>query len=256
MSVRMECERRLVEAKLKIKTANSELATLTRKRDEAIAAGNAADAIRFKNQLKSVQELLEDSTITKLALEAKVRVYEKNEPEAVKVRERIEAAWAELVDVYAGMRAGVEQARKAITEGFNKAGPLEAEVNSLAAKHMQLTGEALRIPDLTLLARAYHDARGHLVEKILDGRLSPWTYVGETERLGAAVKQQAKAKAAQAARVKVAIEQAPECPVCKEPMTLRLNVGHDGEERTGSGTWLYEHCFKLQTKKVPETVVQ
>ena len=41
MSVRQECERRLDDAKLKIRNVNSELATLTRKRDEAIAAGNA-----------------------------------------------------------------------------------------------------------------------------------------------------------------------------------------------------------------------
>jgi len=41
MSVRQECERRLDVAKLKIRNVNSELATLTRERDEAIAAGNA-----------------------------------------------------------------------------------------------------------------------------------------------------------------------------------------------------------------------
>jgi len=79
----------LEDAKLKIKNANSELATLTRKRDEAIAGGSAPDAIRFKDQLKSVQEQLEDWTITKLDLEAKVRVYERNEPEAAKLGDEV-----------------------------------------------------------------------------------------------------------------------------------------------------------------------
>ena len=89
MSVRQECERRLDDAKLKIKNANSELANLTRKRDEAIAADNARDAIRLKDQLKWTQEQVEDWTITKLALEVKVRVYERNELGAAKLRDEV-----------------------------------------------------------------------------------------------------------------------------------------------------------------------
>ncbi|MGD0178091.1 MAG: hypothetical protein ABSA50_08445 [Candidatus Bathyarchaeia archaeon] len=69
---------------MKIRNANSELANLARKRMRRSLPGNAEDAIRFKDQLKSTQEQVEDWTITKLALEAKVRAYERNEPETAK----------------------------------------------------------------------------------------------------------------------------------------------------------------------------
>ena len=120
---------------------------------------------------------------------------------------------------------------------------------------MQLVGETVRIPDWTLRARGYRDALDHLVDKSFDEPLPPWTYVSDAERLGAAEKQKAKEKAAQEARVKIAIQQAPICKVCEKPMTLRRNVGNDGEEGLrGSGVWSYGHCFKMATKKIPETV--
>jgi hypothetical protein len=255
MSVRQECERRLDDATLKIKNGNSELATLTRQRDEAIAAGNVPEALRLKKQLKATQEELEDYTITKLALEAKVRIYDRNDPAAVKVREEVSAKWSELVDVVAGIAAEIQQARKTLTEGLARMRSLEAEVKNLSAKHMELVGETLRIPDLALYGRPYYDALGHLTDKFLDGALAPWTYVSETERSGAAVKQQAKAKTSQEARVQIAIANAPRCPVCDKPMTLRRDAGSDGEEgMLGSGVWSFGHCFKITSVKIPGTV--
>ncbi|GEM_PF-1079307 len=94
---------RLDDTKLKIKHANSELANLTRKRDEAIAAGNAPDAIRFKDQLKSTREQLGYWTVTKLALEAKVIFCERNEPGAAKLRDEVQAAWEETGIVIAAI---------------------------------------------------------------------------------------------------------------------------------------------------------
>ena len=162
-----------------------------------------------------------------------MRVYDRNDPEAVKVREQISATWSQLVDVNAAMSLEVQQFRKTITEGLAKTGSLETEVKGLAAKHMELVGEKVWIPDWTLYARGYQDALSHLTEKSLGAPLPPWTYISESERLGAVVKQEAKAKAAQEARVKIAIEQAPLCKKCGKPMTLRRDVGHDGEDFTG-----------------------
>jgi hypothetical protein len=84
---------------LKISNANLELATLTPKRDEAIAAGNSERAIRLRDQLKPTQERVENWAVIKLALGAKVRVCEGNDPEAAKLRNEVKADWEETRNV-------------------------------------------------------------------------------------------------------------------------------------------------------------
>jgi hypothetical protein len=93
-------------------------------------------------------------------------------------------------------------------------------------------------------------------QPFINAPLPPWTYVREAERLGVAAKEKAKAKAAQAARVKLAIEQAPLCadPRCGKPMQLRTNIGRDGEiGLPGSGEWSYLCHYKIINKVIPET---
>ncbi len=69
---KLEFERRLVETRLKIKRAQTELEILTKRREDAMVAGSR-DAVDLKRQVKAAQDQLEDLTITKLALEAKIR---------------------------------------------------------------------------------------------------------------------------------------------------------------------------------------
>ncbi len=256
MSARYEFERRLESAKVTVQSLQSQITKLEEQKASALSDGNAAKAVEINRQLPGLKQQLDDVWITVKACESRISTYKENQPQAAKVREEISAAWSQLVDVAAGMSAEVQQARKAIIEGLARTGSLEAEINNLSAKHMQLVGETLRIPDWSLTGRAYHDALNHLVDNSFDAPVSPWTYVSESERRAATAKQQAEAKAAQTARVKVAIEQAPACAVCKKPMTLRRYVSNDGEARPGSGTWEYEHCSKMATKEVPETKIR
>lgn len=246
---------RLAKTNDEIKHVTSELDRVKASKAEALLQGKLVEGLN--HQLHGTQQRLEDLIFAKAALEGKLRIYQQNESEAGGIRERIAAARSELVDVAAGMATGVQQARKTLTDGLTKSGTLEAEINSLAAKHMQLVGEALHIPDWTLTARAYRDALDRLTaDKFLETPLSPWSYVSEAERLEAREKQRSKEAKVQEARVKIAIQNAPICKVCEKPMTLRRNVGNDGETGLrGSGEWSYEHCFKVATKKVPETVL-
>lgn len=258
MSAVIAFQERLVKTKQEIAKVTADLEAAKNGKTEALVAGQDSKAIDLNHQLKIFQDRLEDLAITKAALEGKLRFYKQNEPEAAKIREQAAASWSQLVDVVAGMASGVQQARKAITEGFSKSAQVEAELNSLAAKHLQLTGEPLRLPDWTLWARDHSHALEVLManNNSLEIPLSPWTYVSETERREAKARAEAKAKKAQEARVKIAIEQAPICEECKKPMTLRRYVGNDGEvPMLGSGTWEYEHCFQMATKKIPETVL-
>ncbi len=214
---------------------------------------------RIMTELKGHEGKLENAQLLEMAIKKKIREYENNQPEAAKLTDQAKASWSQLVDVTAGIGAAVAQARKALAEGLSKAEQVTTEINSLAAKHLQLVGEPLRLPDWSLYARDYRRALDALGanNNSLEMPLAPWTYVSETERREAAAKQQADAKTAQAARVKIAIEQAPICKTCKHPMALRRDVGDDGEERpVGSGTWQFLHCFQTVTKKIPETVAR
>lgn len=66
----------------------------------------AAKAVDANHRVKALQEQLEDLTITKAALEGKLRFYTQNEPEAAKIREQVATLWGQLRDV-AGRHSGV-----------------------------------------------------------------------------------------------------------------------------------------------------
>jgi hypothetical protein len=249
-------QERLTTTKNEIKQTKTQLEAAKAEKEQALVNGRSATAINVR--LKTLQERLEDLEITEAALQGKLQDYKENEPEAAKVREQIAAAWSQLVDVYGGMAAEVAQAQVIITEAFKKSAPIEAQINALAAKHMQLAGEPLHVYDWSLRAREY----SHVLELLtannnsLEAPLPPWTYVSETQRLEEIAKREAKAKAALEARVKLAIENGPLCQVCKKPMTLRRYLSNDGESIYGSGTWEFEHCFKMKTVNIPETVLE
>jgi chromosome segregation ATPase len=254
MSAVIAFQERLTKTKQEIQKVTADLEAAKKSKAEALAAGEDSKAINSNHQLKTFQDRLEDLTITKAALEGKLRFYKQNEPEGPKICEQVAARLSQLADIHAGRVAVVQQARQTITESFTKSAPIEAEINDLVAKHLQLTGEMLRIPDTTLLNRAYYDAQTHLTDKILDAPWPPWEYIPEKKRLDEIAKRKAEAKAGQAARIKIAIEQAPLCVVCKKPMPLNTKIGRDGEVGIpGSGRWSYTCDFKIKEILIPET---
>jgi uncharacterized protein involved in exopolysaccharide biosynthesis len=53
----------------------------------------------LNKQLQAGQQRLEDLTITKAALEGKLRVYKQNEPSAAKLVERVQSARQEFAEL-------------------------------------------------------------------------------------------------------------------------------------------------------------
>jgi len=87
---------RLAKTTQEAKQVNAQLERLGTERSEALASGNAEKAVASNRQAKALQERLEDLVITKTTLEAKLRAYKQNEPEAAKLRDEVQAAWEEL----------------------------------------------------------------------------------------------------------------------------------------------------------------
>ncbi len=251
MSARVEFERRLGETRLKIKQAQMELDQLTKRREDAVVVGGR-DAGDLKRQVKAAQEQLEDLTITKLALEAKIRTYQQNEPAAAELRAKITSTWSQVQELIGQLGTLQDQFREQAEKLIPEIGRLENEVQLMDKQYFLLAGEPAHVPTY-LWPR---ELRDFLAPAARIYPAPPWTFTSVAEREAAAAKLQAKQRGAQEARVKTAIEQALPCVVCKKPMTLRRYAGYDGETRPGSGTWQYEHCNKMATKHIPETVLE
>lgn len=87
---------RLAKTKQEITKVTADLEAPQKARENVLTMGEAAKAVDANHRVKALQEQLEDLTITRAALEGKLRFYKHNEPEAATVREQVATLWASL----------------------------------------------------------------------------------------------------------------------------------------------------------------
>jgi hypothetical protein len=217
----------LESTKQEIVDVNAKMLALGQAKEKAIEMGDGAAAIKSKHEAKALQERLEDLTITKAALEAKLRICKADEAKAEKVRVEISAAWnqlAPLVDTIIQAQESVKQACGEITK-------VQVQIGSLARKHSELVPENFETPILRFAKEIIYFPNIPLTP------LTPWRYLTESER-------QAEKAARHEEERQRAIEQAPVCKKCNERMEPDRKMGHEG--KMGS-VWCY-CCAKCGTR--------
>ncbi len=142
-----EFQDRLGKATAEISRLNAEMEALKARKADALAQGDAANAVKVNHQLKDLQEQLEDASITKAALEAKLRVYKQNEPKAQAIRTRIvEELWPQGI-------AAVNKIKKLqpeISSVIKEIDRINGTIQNLAAEHEKLVGDGFAVPGIPM----------------------------------------------------------------------------------------------------------
>jgi hypothetical protein len=138
-----EWKGRLETTKQEIVDINAKMDALGQAQDKAISLGDDAAAIKAKHDAKALQEQLEDLVITKAALETKLRIIKKNEPEAADIRKRIAGElWPQGTKVL----SKIQQAVADLSNGIQELDQLNGTIFGLAAEHEKLIGESVSVP--------------------------------------------------------------------------------------------------------------
>jgi hypothetical protein len=138
---KQEFAARLAERDDEITKLISELEEVkARKAEWLTAAKPAKDMEPLNEQLRIGQERLEDLAVTKAALEAKLRIYAQNEPEAAEIRKQIvDEVWPQVPKVLSKM----QQALSGVSSAISELDSLNGSTRKLLPEYERLTGESL-----------------------------------------------------------------------------------------------------------------
>ena len=126
--------------------------------------------------------------ITKAALDAKLRGYKQNEPEAVKIRDEINAEWEQIRPLLASLAKMQEE----VTRILEETSVHDSRIYIAAQRHLLLVGENVRAPRVMIPRQVYDFT---LVGSHV-GPLKPWRFISQKERDEVAAKRKAEAEAA------------------------------------------------------------
>jgi len=243
---RIEVQHRLDKINQTLVVHRSLIESLEKAKADALSRGDAEAALDANKRLQQARESLPELEIVKTATEAKLRTFQANEKAASDIRVQIAKTWDEIKPLVDSLI----KKREEIADILKQIPPLQAQIDSLAPKHLELVGEPLEPPVL------WQPNRFQYLPGIQLTPLIPWRYVSESEKQEAAAKREAEEREEQLARVKLASEHAPICKKCEQKMMVRADVGRDGETAVGSGRWSYEcrNCKIITTDYVAETV--
>jgi len=239
-------QQRLDATNKEITDLKAQLDSLLKAKDNAIAAGDDATAIRSRHELAALQERLEDLGIKKAAIEAKLQTYARNHEAAAKVRDEISMTWEQIRPLL----ERITEAQRDAAETLAKIAPLQAKIRTLAAKHIELTDEPFHPPFLQVPRQVADFAKLSLPP------LASWRYVSEDDRKQVQAKREAEERARQAARAALAAKHAPACPRCHEPLTLRTDLPNFGEKSDGWWDLRCQKCNIVTSARIPESVGQ
>jgi DNA repair exonuclease SbcCD ATPase subunit len=138
---------RLVRTTEEIAQVNAQIDQLKAGKDKALMEGDDRKAVALNRQTKPLQEQLEDLTIAKAALEAKLRVYEQQIPVAAEIRKRLgEELWPQALELYENLKRIQGELRPVL----EKITALNAEMDSLAHRHNTLIGDSIYRPMISV----------------------------------------------------------------------------------------------------------
>jgi hypothetical protein len=224
------------------------MAPLIQQREEALAAGKTSSSVAFKHEINKLQEHLEDLETPKAGIQAKLRVYEKNAPQAAKVRDKANAFWEEgraLIDEFVKMQS---RARTL----YQKALDLDNKISELEGEHLRLVGRDMRGPGR--ITNTVHQLGAFAAPNVADVKpLDAWQYVSD-EQIAAQHKEELDKKLkAHEERIKIAEEHAPKCPNCarnngeRKMVVDRRSGGRDRPGQAGTGHSAHHWAFKCLT---------
>lgn len=152
----IELNTRFANLASEIDEINAETKTLTQKRTEALTRGDQKSSLIIRRELQELQERLEDLTIMKTAVEAKLRVYKGNAQKAADVRKQIAGElWPQGTKALSKM----QQALTDLSGAIQEIDQLNHTINGLAAEHETLIGESIRIsPIFSLVPQTLRQA--------------------------------------------------------------------------------------------------
>jgi hypothetical protein len=216
---------RLETTKQEIVDVNTKMLALDQAKERAIEMGDGAAAVKSNRDAKALQERLEDLTITKAALEAKLRIYKINEAEALKISHVLaDELYPQGLQHYERLRGLAAELKSTI----EKITQVNEEMVRLANHHRQLIGDKLLNPQITIPVELYSviDAKFDVAPpKTLDIRV---TSQRESERLKEQFEQQRPAVSKILKKIKI---DWPVCPKCgAELLAQRYAMAEDGSK--------------------------
>ena len=247
---KQEFAARLAKTKDEKTSLTSELEELKTRKVAWLTAGKPArDMKPLNEELRIDQERLLDLAVTEAALEAKLRIYEQNEPAATEKRKEVIAAderCREHVEALIKLQQETRPHIEAVLKENSTIGRLDEE-------HLTLVGDRMNIPHITIPYQASNFA-GAQVPPIEP--LRPWQYASEEERAASLQEEHLRMMKVQEERARVAQNHAPDCPDCGKPMNLHVDRSWKeklGESPITRGHWSFQHCNTRLDHVVPET---
>jgi hypothetical protein len=243
---------RLREVDQKAAKIKSQMGPLMQQRDEALVAGNDSVSVALKDQLKKLQERLEDLEYSKAAAQVKLRVYDQKAPEAAKVRDKANTFWEEgraLIDEFVKI-----QSRARILYG--KTLEVENKISGLGHEHLRLVGRDMRgPPSITGMVYQLGAFAGPSVSDVRP--LDAWRYESDEELKAEHQRIEADRFKQYREHLAIANKLAPPCARCGEKTVVDMHAGM--KERPGAGIidghWSFHcnSCGNGQGGIIPET---
>ena len=142
----IELNHRLVELSAEIDQINQETESLNQKRVNALKEDDQRTAQPIRDQLKQLQERLEDRVITKTAIESKLRVFKGHAQKAAEIRKQVAG---ELYPRAIKDFSKIQQTLHDLGETIQEFDQLSGTMTQLGIEHEKLIGEHVNIPELS-----------------------------------------------------------------------------------------------------------
>jgi len=253
---KLEFVARLAKTKDEKTNLTSELEELkTRKVAWLTAAKPARDMKPLNEELRIGQERLLDLAVTEAALEAKLRVYEQNEPAAADKRKEVIAA-DERCREHVEMLIKLQQEARPHIEALLKE---NGTIGRLDEEHLGLVGQRMNIPHIAVPFQASNFAASNVppIEP-----LRPWQYASDEDRAAVRKEELEKKLEQHEIRIQLAEAHSPNCPQCllaRIETKMLVNRREGKEDSPGEsiyhGQWRLKcpKCGATQTVAIPET---
>ena len=254
----MELRQKVGDLESKVASTKQALDQLIQKRNAVDPSTSLTELERLTEEIRSHEKRLENFELLRLALAKKLRQYDANKGEGVKLRQ-------ETTSLYDEARTLIEKtiipAQRTVGPSLLKIETINTEIRVKAKKHLELVGVEMNPPPPIKLGPALQfagpGAAGVQSAVELVKVPEPWTYVSDEELKTEHQRMEADRFKQYQDHLVIANKQAPDCTRCGEKTAVDLHAGNKERPGTGiyDGHWSFycKACGNGQDGVVPET---
>ncbi len=225
-----------LEYEKEVSEIDKQIAQLESRRDEfakrrsQLDVGQLVEAKRIRKELDEVEGGLSDLKLLKQAANAQLAKWKKNAPASEMLRQQV----AEMHEEERALVDKIIKAQNDVTGWLQGIDVINAKIGNLAGEHLKLIGEDMHAP----LSIQLYVAMGFAGTRIQN--YDPWTYVSDDEYAAQAKAERAERRRAYEKLLKLANDNAPECPRCAdtdEAVKMQVDLQQGGKETPGQGIY-------------------